>query len=383
MFKRVVWIVVIISLLFVTTGSDKASSLDLIRGKIESGNIDTQEEIQNQNIGSSTVVDYSTSNFELESAEEAQLFRVTVDTDGIYRISYDDLIDAGLNAAIANFDSLAMMSQGEDISINIKDDGNGSFEYIEFYGQKLHGEHLAAQYPMENTHWLTYSQQITDGLYVNWKPLFDANMVEYYSDENVYWLSVGSVPGEQMLSISGDPAGSIAETPIYHMENKHAEESNTFWPYHFTGTDPWFWEKAEEKREYVYTTTLSVLATVPVSATVRGELVADSDNSSISPDHIVGLQLNSSDVITATWDGRSRYPYEFVVPMGELIEGENLMKVNIGDKEVQTSSLSSYAKAKEIAATLKQWIEEGEFELTEAVSPLPGAESGIVFKNIS
>ena len=156
-------------------------------------------------------------------------------------------------------------------------------------------------------------------------------MVEYYSDDNVYWLSVGGIPGEPMLSVSGDPVGSTAESPSYHWEIKHAEESNTFWSYHFTGTDPWFWEKAEEKREFVYSTTLSAIASVPVSATVRGELVADLDNSQEVDDHIVGLQLNASDVITATWDGRSRYPYEFTVPMSELVEGENLMKINIGE----------------------------------------------------
>jgi hypothetical protein len=34
----------------------------------------------------------------------------------------------------------------------------------------------------------------------------------------------------------------------------------------------------------------------------------------------------------------------------------------------------------EIAGILKEWIEKGEFLLTEPVAPLPGVESGIVFK---
>jgi uncharacterized protein (DUF39 family) len=50
---------------------------------------------------------------------------------------------------------------------------------------------------------------------------------------------------------------------------------------------------------------------------------------------------------------------------------------------VVTSSLSSYSKAIEIANTLKKWIHEGEFLLTEPVSSIPGVEAGIVFKNIS
>jgi hypothetical protein len=34
----------------------------------------------------------------------------------------------------------------------------------------------------------------------------------------------------------------------------------------------------------------------------------------------------------------------------------------------------------EIASILKQWIEKGEFMLSEPVAPLPGVESGISFK---
>ena len=55
-------------------------------------------------------------------------------------------------------------------------------------------------------------------------------------------------------------------------------------------------------------------------------------------------------------------------------------KVTVQGKEVPTASLSSYAKAVEIAQTLKERIKRGEFLLTEPVAPLPGVESGITFK---
>ena len=54
--------------------------------------------------------------------------------------------------------------------------------------------------------------------------------------------------------------------------------------------------------------------------------------------------------------------------------------IRVQGKEVPTASLSSYPKAVEIASMLKQWIAEGGFLLAEPVAPLPGAESGIVFK---
>jgi uncharacterized protein (DUF39 family) len=54
--------------------------------------------------------------------------------------------------------------------------------------------------------------------------------------------------------------------------------------------------------------------------------------------------------------------------------------ITVQGKDVPTASLSSYSKAVEIATILKDWIQKGEFLLTEPVAPLPGTESGITFK---
>ena len=54
--------------------------------------------------------------------------------------------------------------------------------------------------------------------------------------------------------------------------------------------------------------------------------------------------------------------------------------IKVQEKDVPTSSLSSYPGAAEIANILKDWIKKGEFLLTDPVAPLPGAESGITFK---
>ena len=46
-------------------------------------------------------------------------------------------------------------------------------------------------------------------------------------------------------------------------------------------------------------------------------------------------------------------------------------KVEYGGRSVRTSSMSSYAGAKKVAAELKDWIESGEFTLTKPSMPLP------------
>jgi uncharacterized protein (DUF39 family) len=56
--------------------------------------------------------------------------------------------------------------------------------------------------------------------------------------------------------------------------------------------------------------------------------------------------------------------------------------IKVKGKGIPTASLSSYPGAVEIAGILKEWIKKGKFLLTEPVAPLPGVESGIVFKSL-
>jgi len=54
--------------------------------------------------------------------------------------------------------------------------------------------------------------------------------------------------------------------------------------------------------------------------------------------------------------------------------------IKIDGKEVPTASLSSYAKAREIAEILKDWIQKRAFFLTEPVQALPLVGSNVTFK---
>ena len=56
--------------------------------------------------------------------------------------------------------------------------------------------------------------------------------------------------------------------------------------------------------------------------------------------------------------------------------------IELKGRKVPTSSLSSYPKAVEIAETLKSWIKQGSFLLTEPVAALPGPDSGITVKSL-
>jgi uncharacterized protein (DUF39 family) len=86
-------------------------------------------------------------------------------------------------------------------------------------------------------------------------------------------------------------------------------------------------------------------------------------------------------ILTPIVDYSEVYPQRKSDILGEVSYAElKSGRIKVLDKEVPTASLSSYSKAVEIATILKQWIQSGEFLLTEPVAPLPGVESGITIK---
>jgi uncharacterized protein (DUF39 family) len=80
-------------------------------------------------------------------------------------------------------------------------------------------------------------------------------------------------------------------------------------------------------------------------------------------------------------DYSKSYPEREPDVLGEVSYAElKSGHIKLLEKEIPTASLSSYYRAVEIASTLKDWINRGQFSLTEPVAPLPGVEAGIAFK---
>ena len=116
---------------------------------------------------------------------------------------------------------------------------------------------------------------------------------------------------------------------------------------------------------YGCTMTVGVGVPIPVLSEeiLRYTLVTDADIFAPVVDYAEAYPQRKPDVLAE-------------VSYAELKDGA----IKVQGQEVPTSSLSSYPRAVEIAGILKEWIKKGEFLLTEPVAPLPGVESGIVFK---
>ena len=94
--------------------------------------------------------------------------------------------------------------------------------------------------------------------------------------------------------------------------------------------------------------------------------------------------VRDEDIYTQVVDYSKDYPNGISKGYGEINYKQlKTGTIRINDKDVPTSPLSSYPKAVKIAEALKKWIKDKKFYLTEPVSYLPGAESGIKFKPLN
>jgi len=67
--------------------------------------------------------------------------------------------------------------------------------------------------------------------------------------------------------------------------------------------------------------------------------------------------------------------------LGEVTYAEpKTGSITVQGKTVPTGGISSYKRAREIAAELKAWIQGGRFLLSDAVAPLPSADSDVKCK---
>ena len=96
-----------------------------------------------------------------------------------------------------------------------------------------------------------------------------------------------------------------------------------------------------------------------------------------------GQAVEDADILAAIVDYSEAYPQVKSGVLGEVNYAQlKSGKITVRGKEVPTASLSSYSKAIEIARILKDWIQKGDFLLSEPVAPIPGVESGVTFKNL-
>jgi uncharacterized protein (DUF39 family) len=94
--------------------------------------------------------------------------------------------------------------------------------------------------------------------------------------------------------------------------------------------------------------------------------------------------VTDADILAPVIDYSDAFPNLKPDTLGQVSYAElKSGRIKVRGKDVPTASRSSYPRAVEIAAILKDWLQAGKFLLTEPVAQLPGAESGVKVKPLN
>jgi uncharacterized protein (DUF39 family) len=90
--------------------------------------------------------------------------------------------------------------------------------------------------------------------------------------------------------------------------------------------------------------------------------------------------ITDDQIHAPVWDYSDDYPGRKGEPLALVTYAQlRTGQIQVQGKTVQTAGMSSLLKARQIASTLKKWIDQGTFQISAPVELLPGKEDGVKF----
>lgn len=154
-------------------------------------------------------------------------FKLHVWEDGIYRVSLNDLQNAGVNLTGMVPSNLHIIYRGEEQAIHVETDSVGNLNYFEFYGRKNDGGVDSLLYRSPDTqHKPDPSQQPTP-------------YTSIFSDTSAYFVTWNNTPGLRMQAVSSANYGNFTPEPWFR-HRVVANYNNLFWRGGGSSTNPFF-----------------------------------------------------------------------------------------------------------------------------------------------
>ncbi len=247
-------------------------------------------------------------------------YKIVVDHDDLYRLTFNDLVAVGLPVSTINPQTFRLIHQGQvprgareqraphtpcgvcdagqEVALRVVGEADGRFDaddFMEFYGEQRRGEEMFSK----------------------------------YSDENVYWLTYGGAIGARMSESPASPIDDSLPSATTFSQTLRFEPSNLWFSWAFVSLatrqtdDTWYWDRLMASNNSVtgtYAMTLPALATGNSSeaVTLRGELAGGRTNR-IGTHHVL-IHLNREVTPTAdlTWSNRTLTDFQVSLPADRL-----------------------------------------------------------------
>ncbi|MFV9506627.1 MAG: C25 family cysteine peptidase [Oscillochloridaceae bacterium umkhey_bin13] len=251
-------------------------------------------------------------------------YKISLDQPGIYRLSYADLVAAGVPVDTLDPRQLRLTNQDQPVAIHVIGETDGRFDpddLLFFYGEPV------SSAPVLDTVILNGQLTVTETVVSR-----NYTVASEYTRTNVYWLEVGGPASPRMAVVAATPTYSAPEVePSSYRATVRAEQQLIWWTHHFTGRDTWFWSRLRS------TSSSNAVGTFPITLTavlaggspagLTAELVPFTSSSAVNPDQRARLSLNGQLLADETWDGITRRTITRDLAVSGLREGVNTLTV--------------------------------------------------------
>lgn len=225
-------------------------------------------------------------------ADQGRAFKILVDQDGIYKVTYADLQAAGFPVDSLIPNTLRLFNLGQEVALYVVGEGDGAFDpadYFLFYGQKPTAK---------------------------------------YTNTNVYWLTWNESPGLRMATLDGAPGGALPVASSF-THTLRLEQNLLYRSAQVSGPDQdhWYWlytaNSGSTAKRTRFEFTLDQVSTEPVSATLSGLF----KGYAATPEHHTRIYINSyaNLIDDANWDGPDQYAFSTRFPQSFLLSGTNVI----------------------------------------------------------
>ena len=207
-------------------------------------------------------------------------WRVKVRTDGMYKISYEELASAGVPVSGLNPATLQLFNLGQEVALRVDLGADGVWnagDFLTFYGKGIESK---------------------------------------YTLDNIYWLTCGATSGLRMAERSVVPA--TATLAASYQAHRHMEGGAYYLSSmpQMNGREHFVSARLYPPSTPTWTTTFAqpVPATSPVTISVS--MLGGLASATINPDHHVQVTLNGTQIGDVTFDGKIWQTFQFSVPAG-------------------------------------------------------------------